>query len=123
MKKLGFISVGKHFPVYIHPQTKEEYALARTETKTQSGHQGFQFQIGTEVTLEQDLMRRDLTINAIAQTKKGHIIDPYNGAVDLKQGILRHVSAAFQEDPVAYYELLVSKQACMTKAFASRKKP
>lgn len=100
MIKQGFHSVGKDFPVFLHPRTHEEYALARTERKTALGYRGFAINASPEVTLEQDLMRRDLTINAIAQDEKGHIIDPYNGQNDLKNRIFRHVSPAFNEDPV-----------------------
>ncbi len=96
----GFITVGKDFPVFLHPQTKEEYALARTERKTKPGYHGFQFHASPEVTLEQDLIRRDLTINAIAKNAQGQIIDPFNGQQDLDRKLLRHVSSAFIEDPV-----------------------
>lgn len=97
---LGYLQVGKGFPVFLHPQTKQEHALARTEIKTAPGHTGFEFDTAASVTLEQDLARRDLTINAIAQAADGEIIDPYNGRRDLKQRILRHVSPAFSEDPL-----------------------
>ncbi len=100
MLEQGFISVGKDFPVFLHPQTKEEYALARTEKKSGSGYHGFECFFSPEVTLEEDLMRRDLTINAIAQDPQGQLIDPYHGQTDLAQRILRHVSSAFAEDPV-----------------------
>lgn len=100
MQSLGFTPVGKDFPVFLHPDTKEEYALARTERKTGRGYAGFSFYCGTEVTLEEDLIRRDLTINAIAEDEHGHIFDPYNGQGDLQQKLLRHVSSAFAEDPV-----------------------
>ncbi|HUW50142.1 MAG TPA: multifunctional CCA addition/repair protein [Sulfuricella sp.] len=96
----GFKPVGKDFPVFLHPETHEEYALARTERKTARGYKGFQVFASPEVTLEEDLARRDLTINAIAKDESGSFIDPYNGAADLKAGILRHVSPAFVEDPV-----------------------
>ncbi len=96
----GYQQVGSDFPVFLHPQTKEEYALARTERKTGRGYAGFSFNAGVEVSIEQDLLRRDLTINAIAQAEDGRLIDPFNGQRDLKQGILRHVSDAFIEDPV-----------------------
>jgi tRNA nucleotidyltransferase (CCA-adding enzyme) len=101
----GFQPVGKDFPVFLHPQTHEEYALARTERKTARGYKGFAVYAAPDVTLEQDLQRRDFTINAIAQEVDdkpggGNIIDPYNGIADLRAGILRHVSAAFSEDPV-----------------------
>lgn len=96
----GFLPVGKDFPVFLHPQTHEEYALARTERKTARGYQGFAVYAAPDVTLEQDLSRRDFTINAIAQADDGTLTDPYNGQGDLKTGVLRHVSAAFSEDPV-----------------------
>ena len=96
----GFQPVGKDFPVFLHPQTHEEYALARTERKTARGYQGFSVYAAPDVTLEQDLMRRDFTINAIAEDADGKLIDPHNGVADLRAGILRHVSAAFGEDPV-----------------------
>lgn len=100
MERMGFRPVGKDFPVFLHPQTHEEYALARTERKTAPGYRGFAVHAAPNVTLEEDLIRRDLTINAMAMTPEGIIIDPYNGQQDLKQGILRHVSPAFAEDPV-----------------------
>ena len=96
----GFQPVGKDFPVFLHPDTREEYALARTERKTARGYQGFAVYAAPDVTLEQDLLRRDFTINAIAQDANGKLIDPHNGIADLRAGILRHVSAAFGEDPV-----------------------
>ena len=96
----GFQPVGRDFPVFLHPQTHEEYALARTERKISSGYHGFAVYAAPDVTLEQDLLRRDFTINAIAQDADGKLIDPYNGVADLRAGILRHVSAAFGEDPV-----------------------
>lgn len=100
MAELGYRPVGKDFPVFLHPQSKEEYALARTERKTSRGYRGFAFQAGPDVTLEDDLIRRDLTINAIAQDDDGTLIDPYNGRDDLGKRVLRHVSPAFAEDPV-----------------------
>lgn len=100
LRAQGFVPVGKDFPVFLHPQTKEEYALARTERKTAPGYSGFQFHAAADVTLEQDLQRRDLTINAIAQTPDGNLIDPYHGQRDLQARLLRHVSPAFVEDPV-----------------------
>ena len=96
----GFKSVGKDFPVFLHPDTHEEYALARVERKTGPGYHGFEFNTDSSVTLEEDLSRRDLTINAIAKTKDGELIDPYNGRNDLDKKVLRHVSDAFTEDPV-----------------------
>lgn len=100
MLQRGFRSVGKDFPVFLHPKTKEEYALARTERKTAKGYKGFSVDSSPDVTLEQDLLRRDLTINAIAMTAQGELIDPYNGQSDLENRVFRHVSAAFSEDPV-----------------------
>ena len=100
MRRHGFKPVGRDFPVFLHPQTREEYALARTERKTAPGYAGFDFHAAVDVTLEQDLERRDLTINAIAQADDGTLIDPYGGRADLAAKVLRHVSAAFAEDPV-----------------------
>jgi tRNA nucleotidyltransferase (CCA-adding enzyme) len=96
----GYRPVGKDFPVFLHPKTHEEYALARTERKTARGYKGFQVFAAPEVTLEEDLARRDLTINAIAKDEAGLFIDPYDGMADLKARVLRHVSPAFVEDPV-----------------------
>ncbi|MFW7525094.1 multifunctional CCA addition/repair protein [Vibrio ostreicida] len=96
----GFTPVGKEFPVFLHPTTKQEYALARTERKTGSGYQGFACYFSPDVTLEEDLARRDLTINAMAEDKDGKVIDPYGGQHDLKHRLLRHVSGAFIEDPL-----------------------
>ncbi len=96
----GFLPVGRDFPVFLHPRTREEYALARTERKTARGYHGFAFYSAPDVTLEQDLARRDLSINAIAQDEQGALIDPYRGQHDLQQRLLRHVTAAFREDPV-----------------------
>ncbi len=96
----NFKPVGNDFPVFLHPETGEEYALARTERKTGRGYTGFTFYTDTSVTLEDDLVRRDLTINAIAQDKNGDLIDPYNGTKDIEARILRHVSPAFSEDPL-----------------------
>lgn len=100
MVELGFRPVGKDFPVFLHPETHEEHALARTERKTARGYRGFELHADPEVTLEEDLARRDLTINAIARDEDGELIDPYHGVDDLEAGILRHVSPAFAEDPV-----------------------
>lgn len=100
MERLGYKPVGKDFPVFLHPETKEEYALARTERKTGHGYKGFHISASPEVTLQQDLARRDLTINALARDESGALIDPFGGAADLKDGVLRHVSPAFAEDPV-----------------------
>jgi len=100
MLSLGFEQVGKDFPVFLHPKTKEEYALARKEKKVEAGYKGFTCDSSTEVTLEEDLLRRDLTINAMALNANGEIIDPYNGQEDLKNRVFRHVSDAFVEDPL-----------------------
>ena len=100
MVRLGFRPVGKDFPVFLHPQTHEEYALARTERKSGRGYKGFTVHAAPDVTLEDDLRRRDLTINAMAKDEQGEIIDPFGGARDLEKKILRHVSDAFAEDPV-----------------------
>ncbi len=96
----NFQQVGKDFPVFLHPETKEEYALARTERKTAPGYKGFEVHASKDVTLKEDLLRRDLTINAIAISEDGNIVDPYNGRADLQKKVLRHVSPAFSEDPV-----------------------
>lgn len=100
MAALGYKAVGKDFPVFIHPDTGEEYALARTERKTGPGYKGFAFNTSEEITLEQDLQRRDITINAIARDENGNLIDPFNGRKDLENRIIRHVSDAFVEDPL-----------------------
>ena len=105
MTAAGFIAVGRDFPVFLHPETHEEYALARTERKTAPGYHGFAFHASPDVTLEQDLARRDLTINAMAQDASGQIIDPYGGQRDLAARVLRHVSPAFAEDPVRILRL------------------
>lgn len=106
MISLGFEKVGADFPVFLHPETKEEYALARKEKKTGPGYHGFEVQFDPNVTIEEDLSRRDLTINAMAMDiETGQIIDPYNGQVDLSHCILRHVSDAFSEDPVRVLRL------------------
>lgn len=100
MLDAGYRPVGKDFPVFLHPKTHDEYALARTERKTGAGYKGFAVHASPEVTLEEDLARRDLTINAIAKDADGKLIDPFNGVADLKARTLRHVSDAFAEDPV-----------------------
>lgn len=100
MERQGYKPVGKDFPVFLHPETHEEYALARTERKTARGYKGFAVYAAPDVTLEQDLARRDFTINAMAQDADGGLIDPYGGEADLRAGLLRHVSPAFGEDPV-----------------------
>ena len=100
MLEAGYKQVGGDFPVFLHPQSKEEYALARTERKTAPGYRGFVVHSAPDVSLEEDLRRRDLTINAIAQTADGQLVDPFGGAADLEARVLRHVSPAFREDPV-----------------------
>lgn len=105
MVRRGFIPVGGDFPVFLHPRTKEEYALARTERKSGRGYKGFTFYTGADVTLEEDLRRRDLTVNAIAQTQDGELVDPLDGAADVRARVFRHVGEAFQEDPVRILRL------------------
>lgn len=100
LQELGYQPVGKDFPVFLHPESHEEYALARTERKTAHGYSGFTFHTSPDITLEQDLQRRDLTINAMARDGDGQLIDPYGGQQDLEQRLLRHVSPAFAEDPL-----------------------
>src|SRR5215467_8001996 len=100
MRTAGFRPVGRDFPVFLHPETNEEYALARTERKIAPGHTGFVCHAGPDVTLEQDLQRRDLTINAMARSAEGALIDPWGGEADVRARRLRHVSAAFVEDPL-----------------------
>ena len=100
MLSLGFKEIGKEFPVYLHPETKEEYALARTERKSGRGYKGFVVDTSSDVTLEQDLHRRDLTVNAMAIASDQTLIDPYGGKSDLESGLLRHVSEHFVEDPL-----------------------
>jgi tRNA nucleotidyltransferase (CCA-adding enzyme) len=105
MRAAGYLAVGRDFPVFLHPETREEHALARTERKTAPGYHGFEFHADPGVTLEQDLARRDLTINAIAQDESGELIDPHGGRRDLAAKMLRHVSPAFAEDPVRILRL------------------
>ncbi|MFI5275069.1 MAG: multifunctional CCA addition/repair protein, partial [Ktedonobacterales bacterium] len=100
LERDGFVSVGREFPVFLHPSTHEEYALARLERKVAPGYRGFTTQFSPQVTLAEDLKRRDLTINAMAESSSGEIIDPYGGRQDLEARLLRHVSHAFVEDPV-----------------------
>jgi len=100
MTALGYQPVGRDFPVFLHPETHEEYALARTERKSGKGYKGFVFHTSPDITLEDDLARRDLTINAIAEDEAGNLIDPFSGIDDLERGILRHVAPAFTEDPL-----------------------
>jgi tRNA nucleotidyltransferase (CCA-adding enzyme) len=111
----GYLQVGKDFPVFLHPRTREEYALARTERKSGRGHKGFQVNADPSVTLEEDLLRRDLTINAIARDSQGVLIDPFGGVADIEARLLRHVSPAFCEDP-----LRVLRVARFAARFASR---
>lgn len=112
----GFQAVGKDFPVFLHPKTHEEYALARTERKTGKGYKGFHFYTSPDVTLEEDLIRRDLTINAMAKDDHGNIIDPHHGQQDLEAKVFRHVSPAFSEDPVRI--LRVARFATRFPAFS-----
>ena len=100
MTDLGYKTVGKDFPVFLHPETHEEYALARTERKTGRGYHGFQFHTSPDITIEDDLRRRDLTVNAIARDSDGKLVDPFGGVKDVEARVLRHVSEAFAEDPV-----------------------
>ena len=109
--RAGYKPVGKDFPVFLHPETGEEYALARTERKVGPGYHGFDFNTSAEVTLEEDLLRRDLTINAMAFDSDGTLIDPHGGLRDLKDRLLRHVSDAFGEDPLRI--LRVARFACL----------
>tara|TARA_B100000768_G_C11281533_1_gene378913 strand:- start:6 stop:1157 length:1152 start_codon:yes stop_codon:yes gene_type:complete len=115
MVKLGYKPIGKDFPVFLHPKTKEEYALARTERKVGKGYHGFKFFTSPEVTLEDDLRRRDITINAIAEDEEGNIYDPFNGKNDIKNRIIRHVSDAFVEDPLRV--LRVARFAALDNQF------
>ena len=117
----GYQPVGKDFPVFLHPNTKDEYALARTERKSGHGYHGFEFYTDPSVTLEEDLIRRDLTINAIAMDDDGNIYDPYNGQSDLEQKILRHVSNAFIEDPLRV--LRIARFAARYKSLGFRIAP
>ena len=100
LQAAGFKPVGRDFPVFLHPRTREEYALARTERKSGRGYHGFVFHTSPDVTLEQDLERRDLTINAMARAEDGTLVDPFDGAADIERRMLRHVSPAFAEDPL-----------------------
>jgi len=105
MGAAGYLPVGRDFPVFLHPRTHEEYALARTERKTAPGYHGFSFHTGPDVTLEDDLSRRDLTVNAMAMDEDGMVIDPWGGQADLQARVLRHVGSAFKEDPVRILRL------------------
>lgn len=118
MEASGYKPVGADFPVFLHPQTREEYALARTERKSGRGYKGFQVYAAPDVTLEDDLRRRDLTINAMAEDEHGNLIDPFNGQDDLQNGFLRHVSMAFDEDPVRV--LRVARFAARFKQYGFR---
>jgi tRNA nucleotidyltransferase (CCA-adding enzyme) len=115
----GYRPVGKDFPVFLHPKTQDEYALARTERKSGRGYTGFTFHAGPEVTLEKDLLRRDLTINAMAEDEHGSLVDPYGGRRDLEARLLRHVSPAFVEDPLACCASHASPRASRRSASAS----
>lgn len=114
MKAAGFRPVGKDFPVFLHPDTQEEYALARTERKSGTGYHGFTFHTAPDVTLEDDLVRRDLTVNAIAQDEDGGLVDPHGGVADIESRVLRHVSDAFAEDPLRV--LRAARFACRFEA-------
>jgi tRNA nucleotidyltransferase (CCA-adding enzyme) len=118
MLRLGYRQVGRDFPVFLHPETNEEYALARTERKVAPGHTGFVCHAGPDVTLEQDLQRRDLTINAMARAADGALIDPWGGEADVRARHLRHVSAAFVEDPLRVFR--VARFAAKLGAFGFR---
>ncbi len=118
MQRLGYRQVGRDFPVFLHPQTNEEYALARTERKVGPGHTGFVCHAGPDVSLEEDLRRRDLTVNAIAQANDGTLIDPWGGSADLSARRLRHVSEAFLEDPLRVFR--VARFAAQLGAFGFR---
>ena len=109
----NYKKVGKDFPVFLHPETGEEYALARTERKTGPGYHGFDVFAGPEVTLEEDLQRRDITINAIAEDSNGQLIDPIKGQADIESRVLRHVSDAFSEDPLRVLQTCkAAKETC-----------
>jgi tRNA nucleotidyltransferase (CCA-adding enzyme) len=116
MLAAGYRQVGRDFPVFLHPESSEEYALARTERKTGPGHQGFEVHADPSVTLEDDLIRRDLTINAMARSDAGELIDPFDGQADLRAGVLRHVSDAFREDPLRVFR--VARFAAVLPTFA-----
>ncbi|MDX1610357.1 MAG: multifunctional CCA tRNA nucleotidyl transferase/2'3'-cyclic phosphodiesterase/2'nucleotidase/phosphatase, partial [Halofilum sp. (in: g-proteobacteria)] len=118
MLDAGYRQVGRDFPVFLHPETQEEYALARTERKSGRGHHGFDIDASPEVTLEQDLLRRDLTVNAMARDADGQLVDPHGGRRDLEARLLRHVSAAFAEDPLRV--LRVARFAARFEAFGFR---
>jgi tRNA nucleotidyltransferase (CCA-adding enzyme) len=119
MLDAGYTQVGRDFPVFLHPETKEEYALARTERKRGHGYTGFEVHAAPEVTLEEDLRRRDLTVNAMARAADGTLIDPFGGRADLEARRLRHVSDAFVEDPCGCCARRALRPATRTSAFAS----
>lgn len=118
MLDAGFAQVGRDFPVFLHPQTKEEYALARTERKTGPGYTGFAFNADPSVTLEEDLERRDLTINAIAQDSEDNLVDPYGGVKDIENRVLRHVSLASPKTPCECCEWPASWRVSRQSDFA-----
>ena len=120
MVRLGYKPIGKDFPVFLHPKSKEEYALARTEKKVGKGYHGFEFYTSADVSLEEDLSRRDITINAIAEDEEGNIYDPFNGVEDIKNKVIRHVSDAFSEDPLRV--LRVARFASLDCEFKVQKK-
>jgi tRNA nucleotidyltransferase/poly(A) polymerase len=113
---LGFQQIGRDFPVFLHPKSKEEYALARTERKRGQGHKGFEVNASPLVSLKEDLQRRDLTINAIAKSAQGALIDPYNGQADIRDKVLRHVSSAFPDDPLRVFR--VARFAALLTGFS-----
>ena len=117
MVKLGYKPVGKDFPVFLHPKTHHEYALARTERKVSKGYKGFKVYASKEVTLEEDLKRRDLTINAIAKDTKGQFFDPFQGIKDIKNKVLRHVSPAFVEDPIRVLRIARFSARSVTRTY------
>lgn len=117
MLEQGFIEVGRDFPVFLHPKTKQEYALARTERKVGPGHRGFKTYFSADVSLQEDLQRRDLTINAMAEDQKGHVIDPWGGRQDIEDRVLRHVSLAFEEDPLRILRVARFKARFMPQGF------
>ena len=119
MVKLGYKPIGKDFPVFLHPTSKEEYALARTEKKVGRGYHGFEFFTSPEVSLEEDLSRRDISINAIAEDEEGNIYDPFNGVDDIKNKLIRHISSAFSEDPLRV--LRVARFAALDSEFKVQK--
>ena len=121
MARRGFMPVGGDFPVFLHPRTKEEYALARTERKSGHGYKGFTFHTGVDVTLEDDLRRRDLTVNAIARKPDGELVDPLGGQADLRARVFRHVGEAFEEDPVRILRLAASRRASPISASRPRR--